>query len=678
MSGRVNEVNNESARKMGTFGGLSRRQMLKGLAAATASVAALNLASPSAGAERLDLPAFEPRGPLTARPNFLVIIVDEQRAPVSYESAALKTWRTNNLAGQKAIQRHGLQFNNHQIMSAACAPSRASLWTGQYPSLHGVTQTSGAAKNSTEQDLYWLHPNTVPTMGNYFRTAGYDTWYRGKWHVSDADLLYPGTNATIPSYDDNGVPDRAVEQFYEQANLLGPFGFAGYVGPEPHGSNPQNSGAAAPNGVGRDTTYSRLSVKTIKSLRTSEKPWLLVTSLVNPHDIVLWGAFSLLYNQFYLEQRVLSSNVPFELYDPAVWEALANETLTTKPSAQRSYRAAYARAFQPILHHESYSRYYYALQQEVDKRTFEVISALKADAASWRNTIVLYVSDHGEMLGSHGGLHQKWHNAYDEVLCVPFMVHNPLLFPQAAKSDVLTSHADILPTMLGLAGVDVAAVQRTLRQTHNEVRPLVGRDLSGVLLGEKPLSSITGPVYFMTDDEVTRGQNQITMLGEYYLAVGQPNHVETVVAQLRTGRGGALEQWKYSRFFDNDDFWTSPGVSDTVTTIMGSSLLPTTKIATTVVKQHSSGPGVVTPPQDEFELYNMTTDRNELINLYNNITHAAVQARMATLLSQQRTAKRLTPTTKAFSVANPTTGAITPRPQNLGELQAILDLDITI
>src|SRR5690348_17799240 len=51
------------------------------------------------------------------------------------------------------------------IMTSACVPSRTSIFTGQYPSLHGNTQTPGAAKGNIEADMYWLDPNTVPTMG---------------------------------------------------------------------------------------------------------------------------------------------------------------------------------------------------------------------------------------------------------------------------------------------------------------------------------------------------------------------------------------------------------------------------------------------------------------------------------------------------------------------------------
>ena len=111
---------------------------------------------------------------------------------------------------------------------------------------------------------------------------------------------------------------------------------------------------------------------------------------------------------------------------------------------------------------------------------------------------------------------------------------------------------------------------------------------------------------------------------------------------------------------------------------MGSSLLPTTKEATTVVKQLTSGPGVIAPPPDEFELYNMTVDLNELDNLYGNGAYAAVQSQMEAILTEQRDAKRLVPVTNAASIARPVTLAITPRPRSLVELDALENLGVVI
>ena len=61
--------------------------------------------------------------------------------------------------------------------------------TGQYPSLHGVTQTDGVAKDANNDDeMFWLAPDTVPTLGDWFRAGGYRTFFKGKWHASHAHL----------------------------------------------------------------------------------------------------------------------------------------------------------------------------------------------------------------------------------------------------------------------------------------------------------------------------------------------------------------------------------------------------------------------------------------------------------------------------------------------------------
>jgi choline-sulfatase len=123
-------------------------------------------------------------------------------------------------------------------------------------------------------------------------------------------------------------------------------------------------------------------------------------------------------------------------------------------------------------------------------------------------------------------------------------VHSPTLFDSAVDLDIVTSHADILPTMLGLAGLDAEALRKKLSRTHDEAQPLVGRDLSRVILGEVDPSTIDEPVYFMTDDDVGRGSNQNNWLGMPYQSVVQPSHVETVITLLPTGPGRELQEWK--------------------------------------------------------------------------------------------------------------------------------------
>jgi len=79
------------------------------------------------------------------RPNFLFLMVDEMRHPPVYESDDLKQFRATYLKTQNALRATGVEFQRHYASSVACTPGRATLYTGQYPSLHGVSQTTGAA-----------------------------------------------------------------------------------------------------------------------------------------------------------------------------------------------------------------------------------------------------------------------------------------------------------------------------------------------------------------------------------------------------------------------------------------------------------------------------------------------------------------------------------------------------
>lgn len=114
------------------------------------------------------------------RPNFLFLMVDEMRHPPVHATDDLKQFRATYLKTQNALRATGVEFQLHYAGSVACTPGRATLYTGKYPSLHGVSQTTGAAKESFDPDVFWLDPNSVPTMGDYFRAAGYTTFWKAR------------------------------------------------------------------------------------------------------------------------------------------------------------------------------------------------------------------------------------------------------------------------------------------------------------------------------------------------------------------------------------------------------------------------------------------------------------------------------------------------------------------
>jgi choline-sulfatase len=169
------------------------------------------------------------------------------------------------------------------------------------------------------------------------------------------------------------------------------------------------------------------------------------------------------------------------------------------------------------------------------------------------------------------------------------------------------------------------------------------------VLGTTSPASVASPLYFMTDDDPSRGPNQDNWTGIGYNSVLQPNHLETVITRLADGK-----VWKYTRYFDNPQFWSEPG------TVVVPSSAPT--VEDVVFEQTESTPAAPrvpgedvrqpigyqvtvksTPRPDQFEMYNVTDDPMELSNLWGNAAYAAQQAVLAQALVQQRCAKRLVP-----------------------------------
>ena len=176
------------------------------------------------------------------RPDVVIILTDEERAAPPYEGDDLRRWRHDTLTGRRWFDEHGVSFGRHYTGSLACVPSRPTLFTGQYPDVHGVTQTDGLGKMADDSRMRWLREGEVPTLGHWFRAGGYDTHYEGKWHISHADLIDSSSGRPLATNDDDGVVDPAAVQAYLDADPLDPFGFSGWVGPEPHGAGLANSG----------------------------------------------------------------------------------------------------------------------------------------------------------------------------------------------------------------------------------------------------------------------------------------------------------------------------------------------------------------------------------------------------------------------------------------------------
>ncbi len=475
-----------------------------------------------------------------SRPNLLLIMTDEERQAPDYESDSLAAFRREQLPGRRALAERGRVFERHYAASTACMPSRTSLFTGHYPSLHGVTATDGMAKRAFEPDSFMLEPDTVPTAGHWFRAVGYRTFYKGKWHISQADLRIPGTHQGLASSDDRGRLIPSVLELYLRTNRLDPYGFDGWIGREPHGA------AIADLGVHRDPIFGTQVCELLDRLEAdpSPEPWFVVASLVNPHDIFAAGTAWSFWGLDGPDDEV--PEVPPSPSD--------DESFSGRPRAHAAYRDVLPRMMLPQARDAAYRRFYYWLHKQVDREIARIVERFERSRFV-DDTIVVFTSDHGDLLGAHG-LGQKWYCAYDEATRVPLSISGPGISRGASPVGMPTSHVDLLPTLLGLAGIDVEAASARLRETHTEPQPLPGRDLTGLLTGRDSESALEAPVYFMTEDQMSRGFHQRNRLtGKPYEAVPEPANIESVIARLPSGADGALELWKLNHYYEGLPGW---------------------------------------------------------------------------------------------------------------------------
>ncbi|VEG57016.1 arylsulfatase A family protein [Mycolicibacterium aurum] len=568
------------------------------------------------------------------RPDIVIIMTDEERATPPYESSAVLSWRDRTLRGRKWFDEHGVSFARHYTGSLACVPSRPTIFTGQYPDLHGVTQTDGLGKAHNDSRLRWLRQGEVPTLGNWFRAAGYDTHYDGKWHISHADLTDPATGESLDTNDNDGVVDADAVQRYLDADPLAPYGFSGWVGPEPHGAALSNAG------IRRDPLIADRVVAWLEDRYRrrragdpdAQRPFLLVASFVNPHDIVLFPGWA--------RRSPLSASA---LDPPAVPAApSADEDLSSKPAAQIAFREAYYSGYGPAgaiertyrRNAQQYRDLYYRLHAEVDGPIDRVRRAVTegGSADGPDDTVLVRTADHGDLLGAHGGMNQKWFNLYDEATRVPFVIAR--VGRDATRQRTVsapTSHVDLVPTLLSAAGVDIEAVAATLAPSFSEIHPLPGRNLMPVVDGAQ--ADRDRAVYLMTRDNVLEGDTGASGLARMLrltsnvpapLRIRIPAHTaanfEGLVLRVddQAAPGGAGHLWKLVRSFDDPSTWTEPGVRHLAADGMG-------------------GPTYRRDPlDDQWELYDLTADPTEIHNRWSDPDLHELRAHLRTQLKQQR------------------------------------------
>lgn len=478
-------------------------------------------------------------------PNLLLLITDQQRRPRHWPEDP--GWLRELMPNQAELERTGLSFRNGFCNTSMCSPSRATLFTGQFPARHGVHLTltagdlqpdprntpaivanvariatrPGAPRRQALQQFLAsalrlgpkgggepeLSPET-PNLGQMLRAAGYTVGYKGKWHLTQP--LSP-----------DGWSERDAERLDRE------YGFGDWEPPDA-GENAKaenfGGGSAGPLGEGWDEVYTRQAEEWLARAELPE-PFCLVVSLVNPHDVLGYASSYREGGYDASEFREFGVELP-----PTI-----DEDLTTKPSVQTLIQMGMTAYLGPLRGRRQqldYVNFYAHLHRLVDAKVGRLLAALgdPGDPGSLRSrTVVVRCSDHGEMGLSHGGLRQKAFNAYEETLNVPLVVSNPVLFPRPAETDALASLVDLVPTVATLCGAqapaaaqgaDLGPVLAHHAAPEREALERSGTDFAPLLERTEPAPSVRECVHFTYDDH-----QAATARPE---APGQPNRIRCV------------------------------------------------------------------------------------------------------------------------------------------------------
>ncbi len=348
------------------------------------------------------------------KPNILVIMVDQLNGTLFPDGPA--DWlHAPNL---KKLAAKSLRFANAYTASPLCAPGRASYMSGQLPS------TTRVYDNAAE------FCSDIPTYAHHLRRAGYQTALSGKMHFVGPDQLhgfeerlttdiYPADFGWTPDYR---KPGERIDWWYHNMGSVTGAGVA-----------------EISNQMEYDDEVAYNAVRKIYDLSRGldERPWSLTVSFTHPHDPYVARRK---YWDLYEDCEHLLPEVP----------ALAYED--HDPHAQRIFDANDWRNFDITEEDIKRSRRaYFANISYLDDKIGEILHALET---SRQEAIVVFVSDHGDMLGERG----LWFKMsfYEGSARVPMMIAAPGLQPQCITTPVST--IDLTPTYCDLAGVSMEEV----------------------------------------------------------------------------------------------------------------------------------------------------------------------------------------------------------------------------
>lgn len=341
-------------------------------------------------------------------PNILLIFADQMRG-MDMGCAGNSDVVTPNM-DKLAVE--GMYFSRAYANTPVCTPSRGSLLTGLYPLSH-LAITNDLPINTD-----------ISSIGKILKGAGYYTGYVGKWHLDGV----PRDKFTPP-----GPRRFGFDDFWAVWNCSHDYFNAYYY---------KNTPEAIPIKGYEPIGQTDLAIESMeRSLREKRLPFFLVISWGPPHD------------PYWMVPEKYKSK-----YEPV--------QITLRPNAKIDTRKLLNPKDAELSPKETIANYYAAITA-LDEQLGRILDFLD-DNRLTENTIVIFTSDHGDMLWSQGMM--KKEQPFEECINIPFIIRWKGYIPAGKRSNALLSIVDVVPSILSLLGI----------KTSEKIE---GTDLSRVFLG---------------------------------------------------------------------------------------------------------------------------------------------------------------------------------------------------
>lgn len=411
-------------------------------------------------------------------PNILLILTDQQRlsACSPYGDTVCQTPALDRLA------QEGILFRNAYTSCPLCSPARATIHTGLFPHSHGVTSNVQQLGCSIHQLT-----DTPDRLPRRLQQAGYSTGWAGKWHLGDqhtevfhtpstpslpSDMGYEGIDT--PGHGGDGAGYPAYRQWLKQKHGISDYQLKEWT----EETEPLRKGIGELDLPFEATVPAWLVEQTMERIdqfETEDRPWFMNLNFWGPH-----GPYHATK-----EYLALYRDHPIPPWTNFHWPA-------RNQAGAHHYKIHWDEQITDWSPWETTVRYYYARMTMIDAQIGRLIDWLE-ESGRLDNTVIIFSSDHGDAIGSHGGLWDKGFHHFEETQRIPMILRLPEKQHAGTVHEELTSLTDIYPTILDAANAPAPSYKphgqsllSLIQNPQQEWRDSVGCEFLG--LGSVPMN----------------------------------------------------------------------------------------------------------------------------------------------------------------------------------------------